>query len=217
MVLGELVLNPEVTFVAIGALSGVILTAFTQGLNASLQRRSDQVLKSFEARVETIASLLLSMFDVSDIEQELTVFENHVDLMNYRNQVRLLEEFKEAATVLSAKFGAIPSPTPEVIIELRAEASETSERVRELMKSVEQMEPRVKQLDADLKEKQERLRMAKREIRKQGIKLQLLLNHKKLKAGLRKLIEAIDSGRPLGPTDCEEFVAEAAKVIGIAR
>jgi hypothetical protein len=64
---GPIQLVPELTFAAIGALSGVLIQQIIQVWNSSLGRRSDRVLKTYETKLEVFTEFLFAINEVSKV------------------------------------------------------------------------------------------------------------------------------------------------------
>src|SRR5918997_5986130 len=90
--MGPVELVPEVTYTAIGALGGVLLTVMVQLLNSHLQRRSERTLKTYETKLEIFADFLTTLDNLSTMASYVKNLKADTDLQAFRTARKKMDE-----------------------------------------------------------------------------------------------------------------------------
>ena len=90
--MGPVELVPEVTYTAIGALGGVLLTVMVQLLNSHLQRRSERTLKTYETKLEIFADFLTALDNLSTMASYVKNLKADTDLQAFRTARKKMDE-----------------------------------------------------------------------------------------------------------------------------
>jgi len=210
-----ILLNPEVTFTAIGALIGVALTVATQTLNSILQRRSDRVLKTYETRLEIFTEFLFTVHAFSEAAAWIKEIEADADFQEVLNGEQTLAAAREDADRIENELRATPPPSPDRAALLRAEALEKAKRLDETVAAIECRSPRVKKLREEISRKSKEVKDLRVHFKKLSFKLQIISDSQKLNQSLKKILTRLERDEVLTSDDYSSFLRAAAKEVGI--
>lgn len=212
-----IVLNPEVTFAAIGALGGILLTIVTQLLNSTLQRRSDRALKTYETRLEIFTEFWFTVDRFSHFASLLRPLQDNPDLQTFLNQGRIRDEGLAAADRIEAALNANPPPSADEAAQLRADARDEAERLTVAQASIERAGPQMAKLQKKLTGAQEEVSELQQNLRRLGFKLQLISSSDRVNDSIAKMTNRLEAGEALKPDDYAEFREVAAEHVGLRR
>lgn len=140
--MNPVVLNPELTFVAIGALAGVVLTVFVNLLTGMVQRRADRILKTYETRLEIFTEFWFTVQEFSEMSAWIRKLEQDEDLRQFLQWKDILIAAQDDAQRIETELIADPPLAPDRARDLRNEARAKADKLSEAMAAIERAEPR---------------------------------------------------------------------------
>jgi len=212
-----IVLNPEVTFVAIGALGGVALTVATQMWNSTLQRRLDWSLKTYETRLEVFTEFWFTIDRFAYFGTLVREIEDDPDMQVFLQQKRIQDEGAATAERIQAALNASPPPSTEEAARLRAAARDEAARLTAAEASIVIAEPRMRKLKKELANAEEEIAKLQQDKKRLGFKLQLISSSDRVAASIDKMTHRLAAGEALEPGDYAEFREVAAEHVGLRR
>jgi len=208
-------LVPEVTYAAIGALAGVLLTVMVQALNSYLQRRSEHILNTYETKLEIFADFLTAIDNLSTVASYVKNLKADADLQAFRAAKKKIGEAQAIVEGIERELTSEPPPSPHIATVVRERARDEVEQIQAAVDLVTQMAPRMSRLSDELAEKEESLDEVQAEVKRLRFKLLLVADDKTIGPSLKRLVERIRACETIDSSDYSDFITAAAKQVGI--
>ena len=208
-------LVPEVTYAAIGALAGVLLTVMVQALNSYLQRRSEHILNTYETKLEIFADFLTAIDNLSTVASYVKNLKANADLQAFRAAKKKIGEAQAIVEGIERELTSEPPPSPHIATVVRERARDEVEQIQAAVDLVTQMAPRMSRLSDELAEKEESLDEVQAEVKRLRFKLLLVADDKTIGPSLKRLVERIRARETIDSSDYSDFITAAAKQVGI--
>jgi len=206
---------PEVTYAAIGALAGVLLTVMVQALNSYLQRRSEHILNTYETKLEIFADFLTAIDNLSTVASYVKNLKANADLQAFRAAKKKIGEAQAIVEGIERELTSEPPPSPHIATVVRERARDEVEQIQAAVDLVTQMAPRMSRLSDELAEKEESLDEVQAEVKRLRFKLLLVADDKTIGPSLKRLVERIRARETIDSSDYSDFITAAAKQVGI--
>ena len=213
----SIALNPEITFAAIGALIGVLLTVTTQSLNAYSQRRADRILKTFERRLDVYTDLLVTVDAISVAGERMKSLEGNAELLAVLDNRRTAKEAQDRLDHLNNVLTRDPAPSRQKTAELHQEIRDQQARLQSASESLRAAAPYSQKLLSELEQKYAELELLDAQMRRQIVELQLLTRATRLNPAISRISDKLAKRERLSPEDYQDYVDLAGKQIGVRK